>query len=128
MELENLKTNSVLENNGIWKALGDGKVLVASLDNPEYTAMIALETKPYQALNRAGGEIPKGDIERLTIKVMAKTILLGWDNITISGELIPYNTKAAVEVLTDYPRFRDAVALIASDISNYRDSEEIVEK
>ena len=128
MELENLRTNSVLENNGVWKSIGNAKVLVASLDNPEYTAMLAIETKPYQMLNRAGGEIPTADIELITIKVIANTILKGWENITIKGEVIPYTIKNAVMVLTDYPRFRDAIAIIASDISNYRDSEEVVGK
>jgi len=128
MELESLKTNPLMESEGVWKPIGGGRVLVASFDNPEYHTMLAVESRPYQALSKAGGAPSPKVIEKMTIKVMAHTILKNWEGLTIKGEPVEYSIENAVKILTEYPRFRDAVALIATDISNYQDTADIAGK
>jgi hypothetical protein len=104
---------------GKWFDLEDGgSVLVARYGNPSWTAELVRLRKPHLAairMNTLSDEI----ITEIAVKSMAKTILLDWKGISIDGEDFHYSREHAEQLLTDFPEFREAIAIIAGERRNY---------
>jgi len=117
-------TNPALELNGAWVDIGDGSsVLVARNGNKNSRALSKQLVAPHKVALR-NDKLPDDVLEKITIQVMAQTILLDWKGIDEAGQPVPYTVENARRLLTDYPDFRDQVSGIASDMRNYQDQEE----
>lgn len=111
--------NEDLENNGTWVEMGDARFLVARAGNKAYSKMFTKEYERNQrALDRkdaAADELA----ERLMVKVIAKTILLGWENVKFNGVDMPYSVENAEKLLA-IKDFRRDVMKMADDFDAYK--------
>lgn len=96
MELNKLKTDPALEQDGVWVPFGDARFLVARLNNPRMASAYAAKIRPYR-----GAKIPEADEERLMLDCLAAHVLLDWEGVTNDGQPFPYskeNSRAALQI------------------------------
>jgi len=123
-------TNQDLEEQGAWDEIYmDGeslKVKVARKGNHHYKKMMRNELmKNKRKLDRDDqGAIDL--FERITIRVMAQTILLGWGELLVNGEQFEYSRDNAEFVLRNED-FRKEVDAISESFDLYKsqDDEEV---
>ena len=121
MELNSLKTDPKKELEGVWEDLGDdAKVLVARVGN--------------SAFQQEYGKLPRGTrrmIENNTLnndkseailsRIMANTILLGWEGIKENDKTIKYSVENATKVLKDIPEFRSIIWELANEFQRFHE-------
>lgn len=119
----NYSTNKAKELEGVWEDLGgDARILVARIGNPKFKA-------EYRKLPRAmrnrieSGRLTGDDIDEKISTILAKTILLDWENLTDGGEDIEYSVENATKMMFEYPNFRDEVWDFANDTQRFHDEE-----
>jgi len=114
-------TDEKKEIDGVDFDIGGGaSLLIARRDNDNYLKMVQEEADAFaissQGLSAEAYE--KADKEILT-KILARTILLGWKNLSYRGKLLPYNMKNAIMIL-GHKDFRKLVMKYASEMSHYK--------
>jgi hypothetical protein len=125
MDLQAFATDKRKEENGVWKKLsGSSKALVARANNPKYRAAVVKYQKEFCG---PASDFFSPEYEKAIIYAMAEAILLGWENISIKGDIIEYSVKNAIKVLIDYPDFREVISSISLEADNYR-PEDIAKK
>jgi hypothetical protein len=120
-------TNKDLEEHGAWDEIYmDGeslKVKIARKNNAHYKRMIRSEmTKNKRKLDRedqAAIEL----FDRIMIRVMAKTILLGWGELLVNDELVEYSVENAELVLRNED-FRKEVDSISDSFDLYKQEQD----
>jgi len=111
--------NADQAENGKWFDLEDGgSVKVAKFGNPKWVAELVRLRKPHLATIRTGTLSDEVTTD-ITVKAMAKGILLDWKNISIDGEEFHHSLENAEKILHEYPEFREAIAQIASDRKSF---------
>lgn len=122
-------TDARLEAEGVWVDLGEGaRIKVARAGNPANRKMLQRMMEKHRVTLRSRN-LPEDVLERITIQVMAETILLGWENIEERGEPVPFSVENAERLLGAYRDFRDQVAALAADMALFRgESEEAAQK
>lgn len=128
MKFSKFKTNTTLEQDGVWVDIGEGaKVRVARFGNPAYQKHLERSYKPYRKMQRTG-TVPEELQRKLFIDAMANTILLDWSGFKDdNGADVPYSVSAAIEKLTDLKDFREFISELATEAETFRD-EEIAEE
>ncbi len=118
-------TSEKLEIEGVWVDLGEGgSIKVARAGNRENRRELKRLIAPHKAALRADN-LPDDVLEKITIKVMARTILLDWKGIDDDdGKPIAYSQEAAEAQLTKHKDFRDFVAGISADMKVYQEGAE----
>ena len=131
MRISEFATNKTAEVEGVWQEVGLGAELkIARAGNPKYTEYLRQLAKPYRARLRRR-DIPEDIAEAITIKALAKHVLLDWKGIEDEhGELIPYSVEKAENLLKEYPDFRELVAVLSDDMTLFQieSDEEVVEE
>lgn len=110
------------ENNGVWKEYGDNKFLIARAGNKPYTKLLTELVTRHKAILESKTDAAETLGDKLTIEVMAKTILLGWEEPLIveqGGEPVPYSFDNAVKALS-IKDFRALVNGWANEMDAYR--------
>ena len=121
--LNRLRTDKTKDLEGVWHDYIDGlKFLIARGTNPQ--------AKAYRnrLLKKNNHLVQSGDvaiIEKITNQVMAKHILLDWENlqdVNDAGEIIevPYSVEKALELLETVPKFADIIVGMAGDFEAYQ--------
>lgn len=107
---------------GVWVDFGDGaRCKIARFNNPAHAKYIDELRKPYRAILRAGGTIPDEKADEITIKSLARCVLVDWAGFEEDdGSPMPYSVEKAIELLTDLPDFRNRIAQISMQSENYR--------
>ncbi|NUB24710.1 hypothetical protein [Azospirillum brasilense] len=119
MDISKLKTDSSLEEDGVWVPLGDARIKVARMGNKRYQAAFNRRMTPHKNAARAG--IVSDDVvEGILIEVIAETVLRDWEGIDDEGVPVPYSRENAVRILTDIKAFRDIVVSIADRMETFR--------
>jgi len=105
MELKVRNTKSAEDGVWITQVMGDLDLLIASTDKVKYKEM--------------ADEKFEKDIQN---KALAKHILLGWRNLQINKEDIPYSEEKAYEILCnpEYIEFRKLVISLAEEEEVFR--------
>lgn len=117
-------TDEAVEVSGAWKEIGPGaKILVARAGNDEYAAAIQTEVDTHRLQLELGGKAGKRVNDEIMVRVMARTILKGWEGLTFKGEVVTYSYENACRLLA-LKEFRALVLEIAGDIENFRIKEE----
>jgi hypothetical protein len=119
VDITKLQTDSSLEESGVWRPCGDGKILVASSSSDRYKQVAKRIIAPYEssfALNVIGEEKAK-ELENRTI---SEGILLGWENMQENGVDVPYSPEKAFEWISKVPRFKQLVTRESENIENFR--------
>jgi hypothetical protein len=110
------------EQDGIWVELGAGiRIKVARVDNPAYTKALNKALAPYRHALRAG-TLDDDTFKAVMARVVANTILVGWEGLDYHGEPLPYSAKHAEMLLLDpqLKPFYERVLQIANDQEAYR--------
>jgi len=122
------KTDNKSELEGVWLDFDDGfgnilKVLVARSDgNPHYDATLTKLMAPYKKKMERGKSIDNNVAKRIMTKVLAKEILLGWDEKVLlddEGKPVKYSEANAMELLTTDNDLREFVSNESGDINNF---------
>lgn len=96
-------------------------LLIARYNNQKFRAMQARLLEPYIRKQGRKGVTDK-QAEKILVKCMAKTILLGWENLKVEGQLVEYSEDKAIELLSD-PRladFKEIVMFESQSLEHYR--------
>ena len=127
MELEELFTDAELEAEGVWVDAGDYDPTLAGLDlkvarmlNPAFARMFDDE-------RRAAGPSYDTDEDIQTdvmIRCMAKTILMGWRNLTADGKAVKYSATKCEELLARSFDLRNVITRISRDRQIYRQQQD----
>ena len=111
------------EKDGVWEDLGNNaRVLVASTESPRYREAFAnIGRATRRRIDR--GVLSDDEDAALMSGILAKTILLDWENLSVKGETIPYSTENAMKYLRDFPKFRRYITELASEEARFRHEE-----
>lgn len=121
-DINSLRTNEDKENQGVWRDLGNGaKLLLARLGNAEFSKMFAELTQPYA---ETGTKVPVEVQKDISVKCLARTVLLGWEGIYDGEDELEYSYDNAVRVLTEVKDFRELVMKLAGDLDAYKDKKD----
>ncbi len=125
MKFSKFKTNEDKETEGVWIDFGEGlRLLIARSGNVKYRRTLARLTKPHQHAFKSK-TIEASVVEDITLKAVAKHILLGWENLQDDdGKDIEYSQSKAEELLREAPDFFEQVLEIAQDRSLYQDQQD----
>ncbi len=112
-----------LERDGVWESLSEEtKILVASTDSPSYR-------EAFNKINRATrrridrNALSEAEEAQLMSGIIAKTLLLDWQNLADGGKIVPYSYDVAKDYLIRYPKFRRFVIDLAGEESRFRSEE-----
>lgn len=124
MDLNKFKTDSTLEEAGVWVELGDGaKVLVARMYNRRYKQEFQKLMRPYRIQARTE-TLADETAEDILIKCMASTILLDWQGVFIDDKEIPYSPSNAEKILSEFKDFRNIISEFSQNMELFRANEE----
>jgi hypothetical protein len=106
-------------NNGKWFDMPEGaRVKVAKLGNPRFVAEVQRLQKPHITLLRSN--LDTSDlVNEITIKAMARTIVLDWEGFELDGEEFPYSVENAENLLENFQPFKEFVSKISADDASY---------
>lgn len=109
------------EKDGVWFDGPNGlRLRVARLSNPEYQEAIQKLGRPYMRQIR-NNTIAAADLNRITVKALAKHILLDWENLLDENdEVVPYSVAKAEEYLRRYPEFVQMVEDYAQGLDAFQ--------
>lgn len=114
MDLNQLKTDELKEEEGVWVDLDDDtRILIARLGNSKYRQAFQKYIRPHRAAMRAG-TISEEQGTEVLLKALSEGILLGWEKLEENGQEIKFSPKEAYRVLKAYRGFRDVVAEAAN--------------
>jgi|APSaa5957512535_1039671.scaffolds.fasta_scaffold126834_1 hypothetical protein len=103
-----------------WVKWDDAELLVAPENNLAFQSASLHEFRISDIDGEGLSDRSAHEVVTLDAKLKAKTILLDWKNVFIDGSEIPYSEEKAVEILTDYPQFREAVEDFARKLADTR--------
>lgn len=121
--IETIKTDLQKEIDGVWVPFAEGiELKIARERNSKYQEELRKLVDPVRKDIR-DDTIDIEELNKILLKVRAKTILVDWKNIeSKDGETIPYSPEKAEEFFND-PELRDFyifVVTIASDADSYK--------
>lgn len=120
--ISNLETDDQKVQSGTWIDFGAGaRIKIAKVGNDNYTRVMRRLGKPIVRQARLGEESEEDNLRPIFIKVVARTILLDWENILDdNGVIVEYSIQQAEQFLTDLPEFYDLVMEAAQDVTNFK--------
>jgi len=103
-----------------------GKVKIAKLGNPRFVAEVQRLQKPHLTMLRSGLDCSK-IVDEITIKAMAKAIVLDWEGFELDGETFQYNQENAEMILREFSPLREFVSQVSSENNSFQ-LEDVVKK
>lgn len=88
--------------------------------NRHYFAVLNRLRQPYAMLQLAGKPIPDDDWIDILREAYAEAIVIGWRNMTIKGEPIPFSKENVIEFFKRLPNRFDAVVAAANTAANFK--------
>ena len=121
--LRDFKVDADKETKGVWCDVGeDLRLLIAGADNAEYRKY--RDHLLQQVARHARSKQAAEKIEDITMRAMARHVLLGWENLDDdNGEPIPYSHEKALGVLRESRELYTIVAGYANDQALFRAEE-----
>jgi len=118
-------TDEGLENNGTWFPIGKkSRLLIARAGNRAYGKELTRQVELNRVALDVGDDSADALSEQIMISVLAKTILLGWENISFKGETLSYSEENA-RVLLKVKDFRKQVVTFAENLQSFKVKEEV---
>lgn len=112
-------TDEVKEKSGTWKTLsGKAKILIARSGNREYARLFSKLVEQNAEALATKDDAADAVADEIVIEVVAKTVLLGWENLEYDGAPIEYSYENAKKLLS-IKDFRKVVMKHADDIENF---------
>lgn len=126
LDIDSLAVDPTASEEGTWANFMGAKFLIARSNNSKATqlrAKLALEN--WDELT-AGDEKAEDLSREIDTKVLAETVLLGWENVTKGGKPVKYKPEIGYQYLID-PRFRDLLEFVqrySFNRANYQEQAE----
>lgn len=121
-------TDEVAENEGVWVPHSKARFLIGRAGNRNYVKLLGEQIEKHQLELDAKDEAADKLSQKIMIDVVAKTVLLGWENLAYKGKPLAYSVENAV-MLLKHKDFRLLVSKMSDDINNFRSKlEETVAK
>ena len=124
MKITQFKIDGKMETEGVWVPSGGGLELkIARIGNLQYQNYMRKIGKPYSRQLRHG-HVDASVLDDLTMRSVAKHILLGWRNLQdADGKDIEHSAEKALELLKEYRGLYEMVLEIANDAELFRQEE-----
>jgi len=130
---EEFATDPVLEKRGAWFPIGKGtRLMIARGNNREFNKQIMKEVEAEKVILDREDDEAHDLSDKIRARVMARTILLGWEttengvtsaSIGFKGEVLPY-TDTNAEKLLNVSDFRELVGNLSNKIDGYKYKQE----
>lgn len=126
LDIDSLAVDPTASEEGTWANFMGAKFLIARSNNSKATqlrAKLALEN--WDALT-AGDEKAEELSREIDTKVLAETVLLGWESVTKGGKPVKYKPEIGYQYLIDL-RFRDLLEFVqrySFNRANYQEQAE----
>jgi hypothetical protein len=120
------KTDSNLEEVGVWRPCGSGRILVASKSSSRYRKVLQRLLGPHET-SITLNVLEEAIAEDIYVQAIAEGLLLNWEGFTEEGAECPYSVENAVRLLKEAKPFRDFVEKAANNIENFRKQKEATE-
>jgi hypothetical protein len=118
-------TDESAENNGAWHPIGgDSELLVARSGNKAYAKLLTALVAEHRPILDLKTDVADAKSDEIMSDVLAKTILLGWKNLSYKGQAISYTVDNAKKLLK-HGDFRGLVIRLAEDADAYRAKMEV---
>lgn len=111
---------------GVWLTFyKDIRLKIRRLDHPDYEKGMQKAREENAVLIRAG-QLTKAEDEALQNPLLARYILIGWENLEEKGKPLAYSAEEATRLLGDpkYRALRGFVLAKASEIEAFRADED----
>lgn len=113
-------TDEKLENEGTWRTIGGGaKLLIARAGNRAYSKMLTRLVNENQRDLDLNDEDAAALSDSIMRQVLAKTVLLGWENVGNKGAPMTYSVENA-DTLLAVKDFRALVSRLANEAEAYK--------
>ena len=109
-----------LENTGVWIDIGDAKLLIARSGNDHFAREWNKVPRTLRAQMEQNAKLDDAG-NRAFSRILAKAVLLGWENVGEDGKSIPYSKQAAEDFMYRYPRFRGTVWSLSNEGQLFQD-------
>jgi len=120
VRLSELKTDENLENEGVWVTLPSKIRLKIGRSGSEAWKREYGKIHRERARGFRQGKVPDDLLEEIVLEAMARTILLGWENIEDDNGLpIPYSVENARKLLS-VREIRDDVTALSQENDLFR--------
>ena len=128
MSIWNLATDKDVEKNGVWRDFPDDndvpvRFLIARQGggNSPYLKELEREIRPLRRSSKNGTQLDPEIQKQILIRVLAKTVLVGWENVLDrAGNPLPYSVENAIDLLSAIDVVFDYVQEESALLSNYR--------
>lgn len=125
---EEFATDAALETGGAWITRGPARFLIARDGNDNFSEAIAKAFAENEDAIKGDTPEAKELSARLMREVLAKTILLGWENVSYKKQPLVYSVENAAEMLK-HSEFRTWVRQESLKRDHYKaKAEEAAEK
>ena len=117
-------TDESLENNGTWFDIGSGaKLLIARSGNSQFAKALTKAVERSRKVLDMNDDTAEAKSNEIMVDVMARTILLGWENVSFKGQALEYSADNAKKLLA-IKDFRRIVSNFADDVDAFKFKEE----
>jgi hypothetical protein len=106
---------------------GEQYFLVRRIPNPDYERRLSQEFRRNKKILDLETEDSEKLSQKLMADVLARTVLLGWEGISLKGKKLAFNHENAVKLLIDYPSLRATLLEFAQDTKNFRPTDNLEE-
>lgn len=122
MDLRDLATDPDKEVHGARIEVDDETILIIARFNNK--AFRQLQGKLMAPIARKAGKkgVTDKQADRVLNKVMAKTILVGWEGLKLNGELVEYSPEKAEKIFADerFADFKERVLFESQQLEHFR--------
>ena len=119
-DFEDFMTDDVLEVEGVWRPFGpNARIKLARWENANHERLMRKKAMAEKEVLEAQDDLSADAVKRITIEVMAHTIITGWEGIKLKGELLPYSTANALQLLQNNT-FRQKIKGMCDNIDHYK--------
>ena len=119
-------TDKSLEEEGVEVQLDeDAFITVLRSNNARFKKLLIGLRKPYEHRIQRG-RMDQKILDGLTVKAVAREVLIGWRGIKDNGKTIKYSPEAAEKLMKKYEDFQEDVLTAANTAETFR--AEVVEE
>ena len=109
-------------------AEGKQYFIVRRVPNSDYEHLLSGEWRRYKKILDMKTEESEKLSQKLMANVLAKTVLIGWEGVSLKGKKLPaYSVEVAKNLLIDYPAMRTAILDFAQEMDNFRPTDNVEE-
>jgi hypothetical protein len=109
--LDCFKTDAKAETDGVWVGVpgSTSELLIARMWNPRMTNAFRVMLRA----RKEGDPDLDPDSDEVSTKLLARYVLLGWRNVVVNGQEVPYTPELGEKYLAD-PNYHEFKAYVRS--------------